>query len=285
MSARPDYCGSPHPGHGNGWRSTFLQDTNADGKVDGSDVSFAFAYDEAWRIVATFRSSDSSPKEQFLNHMAGLGGYGGATGGVGGYIDNVVMRDKDANTAWTTAYDGAREERRYMCPNWRADVSAIVTSAGKLAGTITHRQERRSKSGNRFAFVGFSDPSGQFETICFSDTLAQYRDVLEPGKAVIALVEADVDGEEVKLRLQSVEDLERVASQSASGLSIFLKDAAPIESVAKRLTNGGKAPVKLYLQLDRGREVEIALGSKFTVTPQIKGAIKAITDVIDVQDL
>ena len=158
-------------------------------------------------------------------------------------------------------------------------------SAAKLAGTITHRQERRSKSGNRFAFVGFSDPSGQFETICFSDTLAQYRDVLEPGKAVIALVEADVDGEEVKLRLQSVEDLEKVASQSATGLSIFLKDAAPIESVAKRLTNGGKAPVKLYLQLDRGREVEIALGNKFTVTPQIKGAIKAIPGVIDVQDL
>ncbi|MGE4253518.1 MAG: DNA polymerase III subunit alpha, partial [Parvibaculaceae bacterium] len=158
-------------------------------------------------------------------------------------------------------------------------------SAAKLAGTITHRQERRSKSGNKFAFVGFSDPTGQFETICFSDTLAQYRDLLEPGKAVIALVEADVDGEEVKLRLQSIEDLEKVASQSSAGLSIFLKDAKPIESVAKRLTNGGKAPVKLYLQLDQGREVEIALGTKFTVTPQIKGAIKAIPGVIDVQDL
>ena len=158
-------------------------------------------------------------------------------------------------------------------------------TAAKLAGTITHRQERRSKSGNKFAFVGFSDPTGQFETICFSDTLALTRDMLEPGKAVIARVEADVDGEEVRLRLQGVEDIERAASQITSGLTIFLKDAKPIDSIAQRLTNGGKAPVRLVLQMERGREVEMVLGNKFTVTPQIKGAIKAISGVIDVQDL
>lgn len=158
-------------------------------------------------------------------------------------------------------------------------------TAAKLAGTITHRQERRSKSGNKFAFVGFSDPTGQFETICFSDTLALTRDMLEPGRAVIARVEADVDGEEVRLRLQGVEDIERAASQITSGLTIFLKDAKPIDSIAQRLTNGGKAPVRLVLQMERGREVEMVLGNKFTVTPQIKGAIKAISGVIDVQDL
>jgi DNA polymerase-3 subunit alpha len=66
-------------------------------------------------------------------------------------------------------------------------------SAAKLAGTVMYRQERRSKSGNKFAFIGFSDPTGQFEAICFSDTLAVSRDLLEPGKAVIARLEADVD--------------------------------------------------------------------------------------------
>jgi DNA polymerase-3 subunit alpha len=158
-------------------------------------------------------------------------------------------------------------------------------TAAKLAGTITHRQERRSKSGNKFAFVGFSDPTGQFETICFSDTLAVSRDLLEPGKAVIARVEADVDGEEVRLRLQGVEELERVAAQMTAGLTIFVRDSKPIDSIAQRLSNGGKAPVKLILQLDKGREVEVILGNKFTITPQIKGAIKAISGVIDVQDL
>ena len=158
-------------------------------------------------------------------------------------------------------------------------------TAAKLAGTVTHRQERRSKSGNKFAFVGFSDPSGQFEAICFSDTLAASRDLLEPGTAVIVRVEADVEGEDVKLRLQGVERLDKAAATMTSGLTIFVRDAKPIDSIAQRLVNGGKAPVKLILMLDQGREVELTLGNKFTVTPQIKGAIKAISGVVDVQDL
>ncbi|MCA3562505.1 MAG: DNA polymerase III subunit alpha [Aestuariivirga sp.] len=157
--------------------------------------------------------------------------------------------------------------------------------AAKLAGTITHRQERRSKSGNKFAFVGFSDPTGQFEAICFSDTLAACRDLLEPGKAVIARVEADVEGEEVKLRLQGVEMLDKAAAQMAAGLEIFVRDSKPLESIAARLTNGGRAPVRLVMLMDQGREVHISLGSAFTVTPQIRGGIKAISGVVDVQDL
>ena len=157
--------------------------------------------------------------------------------------------------------------------------------AAKLAGTITHRQERRSKSGNKFAFVGFSDPTGQFETICFSDTLAAWRDLLEPGNDVIARVEADVEGEEVKLRLQGVEMLDKAAAQMVTGLEIFVRDSRPLESIAQRLTNGGRAPVRLVMMMDQGREVHVSLGNKFTVTPQIKGAIKAIAGVVDVQDL
>ncbi len=157
--------------------------------------------------------------------------------------------------------------------------------AAKLAGTITHRQERRSKSGNKFAFVGFSDPTGQFETICFSDTLAACRDLLEPGNAVIARVEADVEGEEVKLRLQGVEMLDKAAAQMVTGLEIFVRDSRPLDSIAQRLTNGGRAPVRLVMLMDQGREVHVSLGNRFTVTPQIKGAIKAISGVVDVQDL
>jgi DNA polymerase-3 subunit alpha len=156
--------------------------------------------------------------------------------------------------------------------------------AAKLAGTILHRQERRSKSGNKFAFVGFSDPTGQFEAICFSDTLNACRDLLEPGTAVIAKVEADVEGEEVKLRLQSVELLDKAAATMIAGLEIFVRDAKPLDSIAARLTNGGRAPVRLVMLMDEGREVHVSLGAKFTVTPQIKGAIKAIPGVVDVRD-
>jgi DNA polymerase III subunit alpha len=170
---------------------------------------------------------------------------------------------------------------------WAAFQQKALTkgaTAGKLAGTITHRQERRSKSGNKFAFVGFSDPTGAFEAICFSDTLAAARDLLEPGKAVIARVECDLEGEEIKLRLQGVEVLDKAAAAIVQGLTIFVRDTKPLDSIAMRLGAGGKAPVRMILQLESGREVEMALGNKFAITPQIKGAIKAIQGVIDVHD-
>ena len=157
-------------------------------------------------------------------------------------------------------------------------------TAARLAGTVVHRQERRSKSGNRFAFVGLSDPSGQYECICFSDTLAQYRELLEPGKAVIVKVEADADGSEARLRLQGVEALDKAAANATNGLKIFLRDGAAVDSIAQRLTNGGRAPVRLVMQLD-DRDVDIAIGNHFTVSPRIKAAIKAIPGVVDVVDL
>ena len=172
--------------------------------------------------------------------------------------------------------------------SWLSFQEKIISkgaTAAKLAGTITYKQERRSKSGNKFAFVGFSDSSGQFEAICFSDTLMQYRDLLEPGKAVIARMEADVDGEDIKLRLQGVEQLDKAAAQVVQGIQIFVRDVKPVESIAKRLQPGGKAPARLTLILGDGREVEIGLGANFNITPQVRGAIKAIVGVEDVQDL
>lgn len=178
--------------------------------------------------------------------------------------------------------------QRLGVETWASFQEKILTkgaTAAKLAGTITYKQERRSKTGNKFAFVGFSDPTGQFETIVFSDTLNAVRDLLEPGKAVIARVEADVDGDDIKLRLQGLEVLDKAAAAIVQGIEIFVRDSASLESIAKRLTPGGRAPVRLTLLLDHGREVEIGLGAKFAITPQIKGAIKAISGVLDVQDL
>jgi RHS repeat-associated protein len=48
------------------------------------------------------------------------------------YIDSVILRDRDASTAWTTQSDGTLEERVYYCQNWRGDVSVLLTEAGTV---------------------------------------------------------------------------------------------------------------------------------------------------------
>jgi len=94
--------------YGNNFRASEHYDADADTDVDGSDPTYFFAWDEGWRLAAVYRGSDANPKERFLHHQAGNSGYGGSS-----YIDSLVLRDRDANTAWTSASDGTLEEQRY----------------------------------------------------------------------------------------------------------------------------------------------------------------------------
>src|SRR5262245_56308926 len=55
-----------------------------------------------------------------------------------GILSTWVCRDRDANTSWASATDNVREERRYYCQNWRADVSALLTDTGKMVEWVKH---------------------------------------------------------------------------------------------------------------------------------------------------
>jgi RHS repeat-associated protein len=93
-----------------------------------SDKTYYVALDERWRIAGVYRESDTSPKEAFVYHAPGNSGYGGS-----GYIDDVILRDRDHNSGWTSAADGTLEQRRYYCQNWRHDAVAMIKSDGKIA--------------------------------------------------------------------------------------------------------------------------------------------------------
>src|SRR5690606_28300141 len=95
-------------------------------------------------------------------------------------------------------------------------------TAGRLAGVVVSARERKSQRGNRFAFAMFSDASGQFEAVIFSDTLAQARDLLEPGTPVLLTVEAEREGDSVKMRVQSLEALDTAAGAVQRGLKLVL---------------------------------------------------------------
>ena len=144
--------------------------------------------------------------------------------------------------------------------------------------------------------IGLSDPSGQYEAVLFAEGLAQYRDLLEPGTAVLLFLTAEVQGDEVRARIQSVEPLDEAAAKTQKGLRVFLRDDAPIEGVARRLEpiklssgrnggEGGDGEVSVVLMLGNGNEVEVKLPGRFKVSPQIAGAIKAVSGVVTVEAL
>ncbi|MCE9651410.1 MAG: DNA polymerase III subunit alpha [Parvibaculum sp.] len=158
-------------------------------------------------------------------------------------------------------------------------------SAEIIAGTVTAKQERKSKKGNPFAFLSLSDPTGQFEVVVFSEVLNQSRDLMEPGKAVVIGVEIDRSGDEGKLRAQSVRSVDDVVANTAAGMKIFIEDPKPLPALKTRLGEKGRGLVSLILLGEGGREIELKLPGSYKVTPQIRGAIKSVPGVIEVQEI
>jgi DNA polymerase-3 subunit alpha len=153
-----------------------------------------------------------------------------------------------------------------------------------LAGTVTARAERRTRTGNKMGIITLSDASGQYEAVLFAEALAQFRDALEPGRAVVLMVTAEDRPEGINLRIGGVESLEAMAASAQKAMRIFLRDAAPIPTLQPLLTKGGKSEVSLVLLRDGGaKEIELMLPDKYTVSPQISGALKAVPGVVDVE--
>ncbi len=165
-------------------------------------------------------------------------------------------------------------------------------TAGRVAGTVVSRQERRTRTGSKMGIIGLSDPTGAYEVVIFSEGLAEYRDLLEPGTAVLLFLSAEVQGDDVRARVQSAEPLDAAAANLNKGLRVFLRDDKPIEALAKRLEAApraaqasGDGEVSVVLLLQQGTEVEVKLPGRFKVSPQIAGAIKAVPGVVQVEAL
>lgn len=173
---------------------------------------------------------------------------------------------------------------RLRVQRWAEFADAVTqgASAGRLAATVLDRSERRTKSGAKIAIVQLSDPSGQYEAILFQEGLNQYRDLLDKGSSVLLGLQASLDGEEVRARIVSVEPLESAASRIGKGLRIILRDENPLSEIARRLSARGEGEVSLVLLTDGG-EVEVKLPGKFSVSPQLAGALKTVPGIVAVE--
>ncbi len=159
----------------------------------------------------------------------------------------------------------------------------------KIAGSVSAKQERKSAKGNRFAFVSLSDPTGLYEVTVFSDTLEAARDVLEPGMNVVLTVEANLEGETLKLLARAAVSIDQVAAEAgAQALRIHLNRAEAVPSIAAllaRVEGRNRAQITLCVADAAGREIDVTLAKPYPVTPQIRGAIKAMQGVVMIEDM
>ena len=182
------------------------------------------------------------------------------------------------------AYDSAL--KRLRATRW-ADFARSVragASTARLGASVLDRYERRTRTGSKIGIVQLSDPSGQYEAILFQEGLNQFRDLLEKGSDVLVTLQASLEGEDVRARIVNVERLNDAAAKVHKGLRIFVRDAAPLNSIEARLKAPGDGEVSLVVILGaKEGEVEIRLPGRYAVSSAIAGALKAAPGVVAVE--
>ena len=172
---------------------------------------------------------------------------------------------------------------RMRLKQWQEFSEAVRAgaTAGRLAATVLERSERRTKSGNKIGIVVLSDQTGHYEAVIFSEGLARHRDLLETGSAVVVSVQAALEGDEIRIRIESVESLEEAAARLQKSVTVVLHGPDQIDALVRRLDRGD-GEVNIVFRVDAATEVEIRLPGKYRVSPQVAGAIRAIPGVVEV---
>ncbi|HAH09684.1 MAG TPA: DNA polymerase III subunit alpha [Alphaproteobacteria bacterium] len=156
-----------------------------------------------------------------------------------------------------------------------------------LAGAVIARKDRRTRDGNSMAHIGFSDASGMFEAVAFSEALAQCGEHLTVGKSVVLTASVRWEGDDLKLQIASARPLSEAAADTGAGMRVQISHADGLNSLAERLKgHKGKGLVTLVMAVEGGaREVEVELPGRYAVTPMLCRAVKDVPAVMEVEEL
>ena len=173
-----------------------------------------------------------------------------------------------------------------------ADFAAKAPTRGawsaRSPAPCCRRASGRRKSGNTFAFVVFSDPTGQFEAVMFSEALGRLARAARSRAAPCCSTSRPKPTARPSRRgVQRITSLEAAAEARHSGIKIYLEGTRALDSIAEQVGDrGGQGELRLVLRLDdAGREVEFVLPQGIDATPKQRSALKLVAGVAAVSAL
>src|SRR6185437_3803696 len=139
--------------------------------------------------------------------------------------------------------------------------------AFRMAGVVVSRRERTAQgSGEKFAFVMLSDPTGQYEVLFPPETLRRRRDILESGAHLLLKVRAKSSEGDVRFFGDDAELLEQAMESVAASLRVHLTSAAADAAALRqrlRQASAGGGDVVLVASFPGGREAELKLPGRY----------------------
>ena len=174
-----------------------------------------------------------------------------------------------------------------------AEATALAEAgheAFMMAGVVRRRQERASqRTGEKFAFVTFSDPTGEFECLFPPEQLRKCRDLLEVGSALMVRVRAKSSDGEVRFFGDDCSKLDALVDDASVGLRVHVSarttDPAAIQArLARAVAPGKGGEITLIASLDGRREVEMRLPGRYRLDGALRGALKSAPGVLMLED-
>jgi DNA polymerase-3 subunit alpha len=173
--------------------------------------------------------------------------------------------------------------------------------AFRMAGVVRRKQERPSKSGEKFAFVTLSDPTGEYEVLFPPESLRKCRDVLEVGKTIVIRARAKGRDGEVRFFGDDAEPVDVTMAGAVAALRVHLTPAsANLDVLRRRLAPGQSergGEITLVAAVtpaavtngasgrSKACEVEVKLPGRFALDAALRGALKTAPGVLYLEDV
>jgi DNA polymerase III subunit alpha len=181
-------------------------------------------------------------------------------------------------------FDGVGRDKFETYYDALASLGEARSRVSRMAAVVRDVQERSSKlTGDRFAYVSLSDPTGDYELMVRAEDLVHAKPILKVGTAVVFECRFRVGAEgEIRASGGQFEPLANLEARTAKDLKVRLVEPQKAFDVAKLLdgmgapgADGERRRLRLTVTLRDGREIEIAPPGRWIASAAARSALEA----------
>ena len=156
-----------------------------------------------------------------------------------------------------------------------------------MAGVLLKKNEKvSSKTGNKYAFLQVSDPSGVFEGMVFSEELAKTRNILNAGESLLLTVDAGLREDQMRVTIQGIQKLSDALAAQPRRCIVTLQDTAALDQIKSVVSAEGQGMSTLLLKVpaNDGYVAEIVVPGRWKLSPQALSSLHRLPGVVGVME-
>ena len=163
----------------------------------------------------------------------------------------------------------------YKIQNFNSFISS-TSNETILAATIMKIQEKKTKDGNPFAIIKFSDLGGVFELFLFSEILEKNRSILKEGKSFLITVIKDLNNQNnrfKRINIRNLVSLNEISSQSVPKIIFEIEKLENLRNLSNLISEEGNTNVKIIIR-NNSKNLIFELSRKRKINPKILKSLK-----------